>query len=304
VVSRAPSISAPGLCALLAVVALSCGDDGASGEDAGPGFDAGPDALTRAEVLAHLGENVILPRYRDFVPEAEALTVALDAYAADPSDANRTAAQEAWVAAMDVWQEIEMMQLGPLAAADLAMAGQDIRDDIYSWPSLSLCVVDQRTVGDTYDDPDALGTDAINARGLGAIEYLIFNESADNACSPLSGINSDGTWDSFTAEEIRARRAVQAHALGVLVQRAANRLVTSWETSGDGFLTELTDPTRAGAVYGTAQEGLNAVSDAMFYLDKETKDMKLAGRVAKGMPQGCISCHANARGGDYLFVND
>jgi len=34
------------------------------------------------------------------------------------------------------------------------------------------------------------------------------------------------------------------------------------------------------------------------------KDMKLAGRVAKGMPQGCISCHANARGGDYLFVND
>ncbi len=32
--------------------------------------------------------------------------------------------------------------------------------------------------------------------------------------------------------------------------------------------------------------------------------MKLAGRVAKGMPQGCIACHANAAGGDYLFVND
>ncbi len=32
--------------------------------------------------------------------------------------------------------------------------------------------------------------------------------------------------------------------------------------------------------------------------------MMLAGRVAKGMPQGCIACHANAQGGDYLFVND
>jgi len=34
------------------------------------------------------------------------------------------------------------------------------------------------------------------------------------------------------------------------------------------------------------------------------KGMKLAGRVAKGMPKGCISCHSQARGGDYLFSND
>jgi hypothetical protein len=30
----------------------------------------------------------------------------------------------------------------------------------------------------------------------------------------------------------------------------------------------------------------------------------IAGRFAKGMPMGCISCHANAGGGDYLFAND
>ncbi|MFQ5413552.1 MAG: cytochrome P460 family protein [Phycisphaerae bacterium] len=34
------------------------------------------------------------------------------------------------------------------------------------------------------------------------------------------------------------------------------------------------------------------------------KGMKLAGRVAKGMPKGCIACHRNAAGGDFLFVND
>lgn len=32
--------------------------------------------------------------------------------------------------------------------------------------------------------------------------------------------------------------------------------------------------------------------------------MAMAGRVAKGMPMGCIACHANAGGGDYLFAND
>ena len=34
------------------------------------------------------------------------------------------------------------------------------------------------------------------------------------------------------------------------------------------------------------------------------KGMKLAGRVAKGMPAGCISCHLSADDGDYLFFND
>ncbi|MFH1689951.1 MAG: hypothetical protein ABIE42_06900 [Candidatus Eisenbacteria bacterium] len=32
--------------------------------------------------------------------------------------------------------------------------------------------------------------------------------------------------------------------------------------------------------------------------------MAMAGRVAKGMPMGCIACHANAADGDYLFAND
>lgn len=38
---------------------------------------------------------------------------------------------------------------------------------------------------------------------------------------------------------------------------------------------------------------------------KAAKGMKiaLAGRVAKGKPEGCISCHMGAPGGDYVFSN-
>jgi len=39
-------------------------------------------------------------------------------------------------------------------------------------------------------------------------------------------------------------------------------------------------------------------------LDKNPKGMQLAGRVAKGMDQGCIACHTAAPGGDYVFNND
>ncbi|MCB1907791.1 MAG: cytochrome P460 family protein [Rhodocyclaceae bacterium] len=38
--------------------------------------------------------------------------------------------------------------------------------------------------------------------------------------------------------------------------------------------------------------------------DRNPKGMALAGRVAKGMPQGCIACHRGAPGGDYVFNND
>ena len=34
------------------------------------------------------------------------------------------------------------------------------------------------------------------------------------------------------------------------------------------------------------------------------KGEKLAGRVAKGRDKGCIACHQNAPGGDYIFNND
>ncbi len=39
-------------------------------------------------------------------------------------------------------------------------------------------------------------------------------------------------------------------------------------------------------------------------LEKHPKGMELAGRVAKGMNQGCIACHRSAAGGDFMFLND
>ncbi len=39
-------------------------------------------------------------------------------------------------------------------------------------------------------------------------------------------------------------------------------------------------------------------------IEKNPKGMLLAGRVAKGMDKGCISCHSQADGKDLLFSND
>ena len=39
-------------------------------------------------------------------------------------------------------------------------------------------------------------------------------------------------------------------------------------------------------------------------LHANDKGMKLAGRVAKGKPAGCIACHQGAPGGDFVFNHD
>ncbi|MBN2565567.1 MAG: cytochrome P460 family protein [Candidatus Eisenbacteria bacterium] len=39
-------------------------------------------------------------------------------------------------------------------------------------------------------------------------------------------------------------------------------------------------------------------------IDRNEGGTPLAGRVAKGSRAGCIACHVNAAGGDYLFTND
>ena len=39
-------------------------------------------------------------------------------------------------------------------------------------------------------------------------------------------------------------------------------------------------------------------------LQKNPKNMQLAGRVAKGAPTGCIACHKAAPGGDFIYNHD
>ena len=60
-------------------------------------------------------------------------------------------------------------------------------------------------------------------------------------------------------------------------------LADRWSTS---FGEELSTPGSPTSRFTTVQEALNAVSDALFYLDKMTKDAKL------GTPLGLINCES------------
>ncbi|TDP72202.1 imelysin family protein [Bradymonas sediminis] len=241
-------------------------------------------AEARRDVLANLGENVIFATYVEFEQKVQVLQTKTDAYAASLDSADHEAAKVAWSDAMQVWQRAEMFQVGPAGAMGAAVAGEDLRDQIYSWPLTNGCRVDQEVVEKDYADPTAFASEAINVRGLDALEYLLFNAGTENACTPQSTINTDGSWSALDESELTKRRAEYAHTLAIDLNRSATTLREMWDPQEGNFLAEFSTAGAGSKTFMTSQEALNAVSDAMFYLDKEVKDMKLA------RPAGLSEC--------------
>ena len=64
-----------------------------------------------------------------------ALISALESASADASSSELLLeAQEKWLNTMIQWQELEVMQVASLGSSLTTVGGQDVRDNIYSWP--------------------------------------------------------------------------------------------------------------------------------------------------------------------------
>lgn len=271
---------------VLFVMLLGCDDES-------PSPDAGPDTASerKREVLASLGANVILPTYREFAAEAGALVSATEALAADPNEANRMAARDAWVAAMEVWQKAEVYPIGIAGMSGTlgVVGGMDLRDDIYSFPVVSPCRVDEETEEQAYVDVDAFARELVNVRGLDALEYLLFAPTTENACPDTHRINEDGSWAALSETEITARRAAYAHTLAQLIKRHADTLVSAWDPADGDFLGAFSKAGLMGSPFRTAQHALNDLTGQFIaFTDAMVKDMKI------GEPAGILGCLTSA----------
>ncbi len=251
-----------------------------------PTFDTATDAYiptgadgTRA-VLASIGENVILASLRDFVSAADRLVLATDAARTLGTPESLAAAQDAWRDAMRIWQRVEAVQVGPTGIALYTIGGRGLRDTIHSWPFISYCRVDQDTVEGLYDDLTMLRAEPVSVRGMAALEYLLFERTGSNRCTPSAAINADGTWAALGVDEIGRRRTDYAHSVAVIVAEQARVLENVWDPAGENFLGTFATAGSGSTLYPSAQQGLNSLSDALFYIYKEVTDIKI------GIPSG------------------
>jgi predicted lipoprotein len=271
------------LAVLGAIVALSSSScsGGTSMPDANlDANEAATSALIR-EVLAHEGEQLALASYRELARELAALEAATASLAADPSEANRAAAQDAFERVMDANERAELFQLGPAAPVGSTPEAAGLRDEYQPWPLVNACRIDMETVEGSYASDTLLAAEALNVRGLASLEYLLFTESAATVCSPTTSIVTDGSWAALGETEVWSRRAVYAHSAAVLARATVDDVVARWE---GGFLERLRTAGAGSTTFPTAREGLNALSDALFYVYEPLLDLKI------GRPAGLYTC--------------
>ncbi|MDB2386333.1 iron-regulated protein A precursor [Shewanella sp.] len=157
--------------ALISVLA-ACGGSGSDSApepevDNGFSFDA-------TEMVTNLTEDVIVKGYSDLAAEGDALLLATQTLVTTPTQANLLAAQDAWKAARQPWEQGESHIFGPVDS-------MDIDPHLDSWP---LNTIDLTTVLSTNSGFDAETIKGWNddVQGFHTMEYLLFGDGvADNS---------------------------------------------------------------------------------------------------------------------------
>ncbi|PKF57762.1 peptidase M75 [Alteromonadales bacterium alter-6D02] len=287
------------LCTVIAGLMTGCGESTSS--TAGDGFgDKNPtnptpptnpnDDFNQTALLANLADNVIAPAYQKFEQLSQAQQQAIHDYcqlennfqtndARQPIDDALATAQTSWRNSMSQWQHAEVMQIGPLTTNSATL-----RNTIYSWPTVSSCGVDQDVMffeqGTVNSTPYDITKRTATRRGLDVLEYLLFTPTTEHSCNSTKDILA--SWPDKTEHERRVLRCNFAVEVATDLNNNATTIVEQW-SGNNGYAAVLKQAGQADNKYATAHDGVNAISDAMFYLDKITKDLKL------GTPLGLTS---------------
>jgi predicted lipoprotein len=266
----------------------------------------GGDAAARRALLAHAANDVIAKTYMEFAGQMQALEAACTLYAEDGGEARRTAAQEAFRAAILTWERAEMYQVGPAARiSSQTPGGKGLRQEIYAWPSRSYCSIAAALVDQSYMDEAAFEkAQYADTRALNTLEVLLFDNGEDPHCNRPAVVDPSAFAALASAGELAGRRAAYALTVARIVRKKSEDLVTAWAS----FADELATAGAGSRLFATTQDGLNALTDALFYLDTESKDMKLAGPAAISgeCGEGCVELaelHFSELSRDALLAN-
>jgi predicted lipoprotein len=267
------------LCALALVLATSCTPTEKTKDVA--------DAAQRRALLSNLAEHVVAKSYAAFRAEAEELSAAASKYATSLSESDRAAVRSAFSAAMLAWERAEVLQWGPAAPTIGKTPGaQSLRQQIYAWDQINHCGVDQALVAKSYET--SFGDISATARGLGALELLLFDESTESGCTKANVIITSGDWQKLIDSDLAQRRAAFAKAAASDLVARAKEL----EQAFDGYRAELARAGDGSKLFEVTQDALNPLTDALFYIEKEVKDIKLA--LPLGLTERCMgaACYA------------
>ena len=139
-----------------------------------PGPTVEPSMVT--DVLRHARDTVFRVELAVMLDRVDALEVAVGAWADAPEDSTAQAqARDAFDASLIQWSVMDALQVGPGASSLVSPAGKDLRDAVYSWPTVNPCRVDQETVNGEFGSASFYDQQLVNVYGLDALELSLIH---------------------------------------------------------------------------------------------------------------------------------
>ena len=131
------------------------------------------DSYDRKNVLENIGKNIILPTYQNFSVMSDSLKATATLFTSQPTEINLITLQNVWKETALSWKRAELFRLGP--GNDLALAFYSKIDyNPANTADIESSINTSSTINNVYvDSKDSW------AKGLWAVEYLIFTNSGD-----------------------------------------------------------------------------------------------------------------------------
>ncbi|MEC8158393.1 MAG: imelysin family protein [Pseudomonadota bacterium] len=227
------------------------------------------------KLLLAVAEEIILPNYETLKEAADnfiAPNGPLETYCDLGSQALTGSSdfRDSFHELVNAVEATEMHALGPAMAN-----GAQLRNKISSYHAgpVSNCGIDEIAVLSETAGFD-LSERPANQRGMGALDYLLFNKSLLHSCPPQASTTAD--WNGLSESVRFEARCTAAKLLSADLANAASSIHNAWHTDEGDFISEFTEEATVG-------QNFQSLTDAMFFLEEGAKDAKL------GNPLGIVA---------------
>lgn len=224
--------------------------------------------FTEEKMLINIGTHVVARSVESFAATVPVLKNSLRQYCEGLSQGVNSRRAEAqaqmdWERSMLAFHELEAAPFGPLIDE-----GRALNDFLYSWPYLNTCDIDKKAYENSQASVEASSL-LFNVRGLGAIEYLLFEKTLKSSCN-LRAHPAMRTWNALPDTQKKLHRCLWAQELIKDVEVKSTELNNRWSLNRGNFTKALID----GSRYSSIKEAINGLTDALGYVEK-LKDTKL-----------------------------
>lgn len=247
------------------------------------GYDPNAGEYSEEKMLANIGLNVLAPQVQELQTQSAHLEsdvadlCAALAVARQDLSAAEAKVRKQWISTMLAYHKLPAF--GPLQDR-----GRYLAQSLYAWPNFNACAVDLAVVKLKAGKKSVHMP--VSIKGLGALEYLIFDEALDSNCNPQDAANKPA-FDWVALGDSRSRRLDRcrfAEKLARDVHDSANQLATYWDPQGLNFSKTLID----GSRYASLHEATHGLSESLIGL-ATVKDPDLVEHPWSGIAQQALS---------------